>query len=172
MGKAATDGDPDERTSQAPPLPRTRHPWPLLRGLRQRDDHQLHDLPLGGAAPGGPLAAPAHAIIYRALLGDEAGTPTKAPGDAHELRECLALTDAVPRAARALERLAEADPHWRAVARNYDTLRRNMAHETGGAMLHPWPSGTSRQLRQISARIFGGEDPDQIEAPDLAQNTP
>lgn len=117
-----------------------------------------------------PQTPPAHAIIYRALLGDEAGTPTKAPGDAHELRECLALTDAVPRAARALERLAEADPHWRAVARNYDTLRRNMAHETAGTMLHPWPSGTSRQLHQISARIFNGEDPERIEVPDLAQN--
>ena len=42
-----------------PPLPGTRRAGTLLRGVHQRDDHQLHDIPIGGTAADRTLAAQA-----------------------------------------------------------------------------------------------------------------
>lgn len=110
---------------------------------------------------------PAQALAYRALLEDEADQKAPPPMDAHDLYQCLAITNRLTLAAQALQDLAARDRHWRAIVRNWDVLHRNLAHETGGTLRYPWADRTSRQLKQISARIFAEESPESIDIPEL-----
>ena len=108
---------------------------------------------------------PAEAIAYRALLGDSAESRPPPPIDAHDLSRCLLLTARNAAAADALAAMAHTSPHWQAVHRNWETLHRNLALETGGTMVHPWAHATTEQLKLIAARIASGEPPAEITLP-------
>lgn len=112
-------------------------------------------------------AGPAQALAYEALLGQEADQRPPPPKEAYDLYQCLAITNRLPSAAQALRELAARDRHWQAVARNWEVLQRNLARETNGTLLFPFPAETNRQLKRISARIFAQEDPEAIEVPEL-----
>lgn len=112
-------------------------------------------------------AGPAQALAYQALLGEEADQRPPPPREAYDLYQCLDITNRLPSAAQALQELADRDRHWRAVARNWEVLRRNLERETNGTLLHPFPKETNRQLKLISARIFAEEDPEDIDVPQM-----
>ena len=112
-------------------------------------------------------AGPAQALAYQALLGDEADQRPPPPREARDLYQCLAVTNRLSSAGRALQELADRDRHWKAVVRNWDVLHRNLSWETNGTLLYPWPKETNRQLKQISDRILAGEDPENIKMPEL-----
>ena len=108
---------------------------------------------------------PAEAVAYRALLGEDAENRPPPPLDAHDLAQCLTLTQQSPAAAKAIEGMAKTDPHWHAVHRNWDTLHANLAHETGGTLFYPWAHGTSAQLKEIAVHIAGRNRPEDIDLP-------
>ena len=112
---------------------------------------------------------PAQAVAFRALIPEGTEQRPPAPRDAHDLYQCLNLTTRIPAATEALNDLADSDPHWAAIQRNWTTLHQNLAHETGGTLRYPWAERTTQQLTDIAHLIGAGTPADQIDVPLLSE---